>query len=270
MTAKEGPTMPTADTTTSKLETWADWMPAVPPTMTAAQFVGFTNARFATGATITVNDLEAWQDDGMLPAAPLGYPPLAWQLIRDLLDDEREGTDPELIRGMLRSMAGSINRSAERTAKNATWRDWMPAGAPEPDLLSHDELVHELHQREIDVTPATLEHWRRNGVIPRPIRRRHQGNTRPVYPGWLVDAIVQLRELQDAGRSLEQIAPIMRARALSTVSWRDPLSDAIAEARAALTKLATAEEPNAATVKITYLDSNGNPLPAYHEFPVSP
>ncbi len=26
---------------------------------------------------------------------------------------------------------------------------------------------------------------------------------------------------------------------------------------------------NAATVKITYLDSNGNPLSAYHEFPLS-
>lgn len=270
MTAKEGLIMPSTNTATTKREAWLDWMPAVPPTMTAAQFAGFTNARLATGATITVDDLEAWEADGILPAAPLGYPPLAWQLIRDLLDDEREGTDPEFIRSMLRSLAGAINGSAERTAKNATWRDWMPAGAPEPDLLSHDELVHELHERGIDVTPATLEHWRRNGVIPRPIRRRHQGNTRPVYPGWLVDAIVQLRELQDAGRSLEQIAPIMRARALSTVSWRDPLSDAIAEARAALTKLATAEEPNAATVKITYLDSNGNPLSAYHEFPLSP
>lgn len=261
--------MPTSEKTKTTKETWLDWMPAVPPTMTAAQFAGFTNARLATGSTITVNDLEAWQDDGILPTASPGYPPLAWQLIHHLLDGERKGTDPELIRGMLRGMASEINGSVEGAAKNATWRDWMPAGAPDPDLLSHDELVHELHEREIDVTPATLEHWRRNGVIPRPIRRRHQGNTRPVYPGWLVDAIVQLRELQDAGRSLEQIAPIMRARALSTVSWRDPLSDAIAEARAALTKLATAEEPNAATVKITYLDSNGNPLSAYHEFPLS-
>ncbi len=121
-----------------------------------------------------------------------------------------------------------------------TWVDWMPEGAPEPELRSHDELIHELHERGIDITPTTLEYWRRKGILPRPVRRRHAGATRPVYPEWFVPAIEHLKKLQAAGKSLNDICPLMQSWARIPVQWNDPRAELIATTRAALTALASA------------------------------
>ena len=64
----------------------------------------------------------------------------------------------------------------------------MPEGTPDPPLLSRDELMAELEAQGSPVTVGTLENWRDQGVIPRPIRMYHNGNTRPVYPAWIVPA----------------------------------------------------------------------------------
>ncbi len=150
-----------------------------------------------------------------------------------------------------------------------TWRDWMPPGAPAPQLLSHDELIDELKDWGVDVTAATLEHWRRNGVIPRPIRMHHNGRTRPVYPAWIVPAIVHLRQLQDAGRTLEQIAPVMRAHAINSMQFHDPLTDTLAELDAALRKLADATQPDAAIATVTFHDETGSRLHYHHDLPLT-
>jgi len=155
------------------------------------------------------------------------------------------------------------------TTKRESWRDWMPPGAPAPQLLSHDELIDELKDWGVDVTTATLEHWRRNGVIPRPIRMHHNGRTRPVYPSWIVPAIVHLRLLQDAGRTLEQIAPVMRAHAINSVQFRDPLTDTLAELDAALRKLADATQPDAAIATVTFHDAVGERLHYHHDLPLT-
>ncbi len=138
-----------------------------------------------------------------------------------------------------------------------TWVDWMPPGSPMPELLSHDELLKALHDRGVDVSPVALEHWRKSGVLPRPVRRWHDGATRPVYPIWLVGAITHLRQLQEAGKSLEEITPIMRSWAASTVSWRDPLAEPIAAVRAAVLDLARIAGPNAASATITLHTQDG-------------
>jgi DNA-binding transcriptional MerR regulator len=136
-------------------------------------------------------------------------------------------------------------------------------------MLSHDELLEELRAQGIEVTAVTLEHWRRNGVIPRPIRRYHNGQTRPVYPAWLVPAIIHLRQLQDSGRTLAQIAPVMRAHAINSVQVRDPLADTLAELDAALRKLAEATQPDAASVTVTFHDEAGERLHYHHDLPLA-
>jgi len=145
------------------------------------------------------------------------------------------------------------------TKHTSTWIDWMPPGAPTGAVLSHDELLAELRDQGIDLAAATLEHWRRNGVLPRPVRRRHDGATRPVYPSWFVPAIKHLRDLQRAGRSLEEIAPVMRSWALSTVLWNvpDPVADAIAEIGAILLTHARTIDPGVATIELAFFNEDG-------------
>jgi DNA-binding transcriptional MerR regulator len=150
-----------------------------------------------------------------------------------------------------------------------SWRDWMPEDAPDPPLLSHDELIQELRNRGVEVTAATLEHWRRNGVVPRPVRRHHNGKTRPTYPSWIVPAVAHLRQLQESGRTLEEIAPVMRAWAHSSVAWDDPLAGVLAEARAALINLAAATQPDAVTITVTMTNAAGDPLHS-HEVRIPP
>ena len=132
-----------------------------------------------------------------------------------------------------------------------SWIDWMPPGSPIPELLSHDELLKALHDRGVDVSPVALEHWRKSGVLPRPVRRWHNGAVRPVYPAWLIGAITHLRQLQEAGKSLEEIAPIMRSWAATPVPWKDPLAEPIAAVRAALLSLTHAADPDAASATVT-------------------
>lgn len=218
--AESETTMPPTET---KRETWADWILS-PATMTATQFVRYTNARIDTGSSITEDDLETWQDDGLLPypvEIPGGanprylYPPLAWRVVADLLDPEIEDAEPEFLRSMLRSEAQTISGRAER---RQTWRDFMPEGAPMPALRSHDELLDALRDRGVDLPSSTLEYYRQQGILPRPIRRRHGGATRPVYPEWMVEAVEHLRTLQDQGFSLEEIKPRMHTWMIGTAA----------------------------------------------------
>jgi DNA-binding transcriptional MerR regulator len=157
------------------------------------------------------------------------------------------------------------------TTNQETWLDWQPEGAPLPQLLSHDELLSLLHSRGNDVSPYTLEHYRRNGILPRPVRRQHAGKVRPVYPIWFVPAIETLKELQGLGWTLDEIKPHLKAQA-RTVVMNDPLVSPRAALEAAARSYASAVVAESgfpiATVRITLLDSRGNDLD-HHDIPCS-
>lgn len=151
-----------------------------------------------------------------------------------------------------------------------TWRDWMPAGAPDPEVLSRDELLEELAERGVKISEYTLEHYRRNGILPRPVRQRHGGVTQAVYPMWFVPAIRSIKRQQASGRTLEQIAPTLRTWALSGIRWRDPLAEPITEARAALGELLKAYGiRDGGVLRVTYTDDAGE-VRVQEEWPVVP
>lgn len=139
-----------------------------------------------------------------------------------------------------------------------TWVEWMPDDAPEPQLLSHEELLKAVGERGIDITQYTLDHYRRIGVLPRPVRRRYRGVTQAVYPAWYIGAIAHLKQLQAEGKSLEEIKPWMRPWATSTVGWGKSLAEPLAKARAALQALAAAiDDPEITSVRVTFYDNYG-------------
>ncbi|MDP9470571.1 MAG: hypothetical protein M3Q71_07875 [Chloroflexota bacterium] len=113
-------------------------------------------------------------------------------------------------------------------AKPETWLDWLPAGAPEPELLSRDEVLARLQERGVDVSSSDLRYWEYAGVLPRPIRRWHQGATRAVYPGFAVPLIADIRRRQRSRVPLDQIGPQIRERGRFMVALSvggDPSTD---------------------------------------------
>lgn len=94
-----------------------------------------------------------------------------------------------------------------------TWRDWLPDGATEPDeLLTRDELIEQLRGEGFVVDRDDFRNWQSSGAIPYGINRRHNGATRTLYPGWMLDVVRTLRAMQADGRKLAEIRAHLRDR----------------------------------------------------------
>ncbi len=267
--------MPTAEKVTSVTpETWLDWLRYTKDALTRGDFIEEINREY--GSNLSAEQLQSWEDRGLLPLPiqGIGYPYNAGLIVRALQDFERNANDtpPESIRAMLRGVARSIDADAylealdllaeiqqEAEAGQQTWVDWMPEDSPDPGVLSRDELLEALHERGVAITKYTLDHYRRNGILPRPVRRRHGGVTQAVYPSWYIGAIAHLKQLQNAGKSLEDIKPWIRTWALSTVRWGDPLDEPITRAQAALQAVADAvHDPRITGVRVSFVDDAGD------------
>jgi hypothetical protein len=95
--------------------------------------------------------------------------------------------------------------SAKEAKPKETWDDWFPPGMPEPPgLMTRDELINRLRDAGLNVTTSKLRFWEQKDVLPRPIRRRHEGATRALYPPWEVAFIVAVKEMTQDGLTLEQ------------------------------------------------------------------
>ncbi len=91
-----------------------------------------------------------------------------------------------------------------------TWADVLLIGTPEPQLITREELLQEIHDATVDVSERILLSWESKGVLPRPVRRWRDGAPRAFYPVWWIDIIREVRELRDSGVPLEQIRPRVR------------------------------------------------------------
>lgn len=117
----------------------------------------------------------------------------------------------------------------EAPTKRETWRDWLPDGTPEPTyLLTREEVVaaaersarlgrlsNQQSGKSIvlgtgSISTGDLRYWESIGVLPRPLRRRHEGAQRALYPAWYTHLARQVRLYQDLGWSLDEIRPKIR------------------------------------------------------------
>lgn len=146
---------------------------------------------------------------------------------------------------------------ADRDTKR-TWLEVMPPGAPMPTVLSHDELLAALKDRGVDLPAATLANWRRWGLVPRPIRRRYQGVTQAVYPVWYVDGLQRIREMREAGLSLENIqAVFVDEWPALAMNWKDPMNPLFATLLYEVSR-ANGVPTGVTQVTISFQDAEGN------------
>ncbi len=147
--------------------------------------------------------------------------------------------------------------------KQPNWIDVLPPGAPRPDLdglLTRQELIEDLHDRGVEVDEIALVYWERRGILPRAIRTRRGGRPYALYPHYAFEAVKHLRQLQAAGKSLEEIAPFMKMWALAPVQWEDPYTQPTSDVREPLLAFARALRPEAAGIRVELLDEEGRTI----------
>ncbi len=97
---------------------------------------------------------------------------------------------------------------------------------PPSELLTRQEVLDRLALWRVEAEEGDLRFWEQSGILPRPLRRLHQGAVRAVYPYWYLYLVRQLRRLQRQGLSLAEIGPQLRvhARILLAYEATDPRS----------------------------------------------
>ena len=101
------------------------------------------------------------------------------------------------------------------TATHETWRDWVPPGWPQPhddDLITRDEVLRRAKGLGADINPRTFQSWEAIGILPRPVRRWHDGAVRALYPPWMVDLTVLAHHKRRGGWPPTTIAADLRER----------------------------------------------------------
>jgi len=115
--------------------------------------------------------------------------------------------------------------AGEKT-KRETWRDWLPANAPEPEqLLTRAEVVARLQEGGWKVSADNLRFWEQQGALPHPLRQGHRGATRAVYPDWFVPLVGRMRELQQQRVRIDEIAGILRVYVRLVLADGDKIED---------------------------------------------
>jgi hypothetical protein len=163
----------------------------------------------------------------------------------------------------------------ETATKHETWLDLMP---PElrptrDDLITRDELLAELKDRDVDMTAVTLAAQERRGFLPRAVRSRRSGSPVALYPPQAVDWITYARQLQKGGTPLRQVGPVIRVHVLlSTGHGRIDTSPGIGQVmndlESSLAELITWQQRTRdmvpiARVEVRLLDADDDELARY-------
>lgn len=191
-------------TETSKARaTWKGWTSQASEWVPLAELLA--EIRKDHGVDIDQAQIEQWTARGFLPPKA-AYGQSDGELIWMVYQAVRAGRTPDEIRTLARITADRLNKADaikteeklaarvdEEKRRQQTWLDWIPEGWPAPsdeELIGREELLDRV-KREfgIEIHPDTLRGMERQGLLPRPVRKWHEGATRALYAPWVVDLV---------------------------------------------------------------------------------
>jgi hypothetical protein len=127
----------------------------------------------------------------------------------------------------------------ETKQRRASWKDWLPEGAPEPgedDLRSRDDLVaavnarlRTVHDPSWAIGADDLRYWEYKRILPQAVRRKHDGQVRAVYPWWMAPVVFALREWQHDKHGLPWIGETVQS-VVTAALRQDPTGKTVADA----------------------------------------
>lgn len=117
--------------------------------------------------------------------------------------------------------------TATKAPAKETWRDWLAEDGVDQSnldaieaegLLTRDQVIAAVNDTDLvrhkvlqPVSVDDVELWEYRGILPRPIRRWHEGAVRALYPRWAINLVAQVRRYQYRGVPLDELAPRLRA-----------------------------------------------------------
>jgi hypothetical protein len=154
-------------------------------------------------------------------------------------------------------------------------------------LLTKTQVLDELRAAGHDIPVRTFEDWAAAGLIPRGLRRWHDGRAASLWPRWVVDLALFAIGLRTAGRSLAEARDEIRAVDWPTVrsttiappanrqdaqSRFDAYQDALGDLEAVLERLAALQEritgSPVVTVQVRFINAQGDRVE--HAMPLAP
>ncbi len=163
--------------------------------------------------------------------------------------------------------------------KQETWRNWIADDSTDPtdsddEVITRDELLRRAAQWVEKVHPRTLQILEQQGLLPRPIRRWHDGAVRALYAPWMTDLVIRAYDHYRNHSPLEEAQADMRRYALSAYfgyhmhrdsQLRIP-EDTLKQLRALAYRHTRFHAPVAA-VEIRFMDADGEIVAAHrHEY----
>jgi len=131
-------------------------------------------------------------------------------------------------------------------------------------LFTRQQLIAAALDAGIDIDEGPLIWWEKAGVLPRPTRHHRDGAPRALYPASALHAISVVRQLQNEGLELKDIAQWMRELAEDEAGTLTRLGEMLRGSRSLIAQLVLNEElaghitpGTIREVQITFLDKNG-------------
>ena len=96
-----------------------------------------------------------------------------------------------------------------------TWRDWTAPNTLTSfdDLVTRPELIARLTEEGVEVAEKDFIYWQREGVLPYPVKIRHDNATWAFYPVWITHLVKDLIRLRAEGIPLGEVRTRLKDRA---------------------------------------------------------
>lgn len=159
-----------------------------------------------------------------------------------------------------------------------TWQDWIPSepgwfGPTDEELITRDELLERVEELGVKIHPRTLQQLESQGLMPRPVRRWHDGAVRALYAPWVVDLAIRAQERRRGKWPLDKAQADVREAAKQAIftygmdKWggRGIPMEFLIQLKELADRQTTRSGTAIPSAEIRFLDADGRPVATLHQ-----